>query len=136
MDRNPHDAGPTARVLLVEDEAPIRALFREFLRSLGCAVDDVADGGAAIERFARTHYDLVITDFLMPGMTGLELARRLRSVDPGLPILMVTGSGRDIEAQAHDLGAHSLAKPVTLDAFCTAVREALGWHDPSGLRPA
>lgn len=113
------------KVLLVDDEAPIRKLFRELLETMGCVVDAVADGVAAIERFAPTRYDLVVTDFLMPGINGLELAQRLRSADPALPILMVTGSGIDIEAQARALGIFSIAKPVTIDAFSRAVSEAL-----------
>lgn len=113
------------RVLLVEDEQSIRDLFLYLLETMDCVVDAVANGVAAIERFAPTRYDLVITDFLMPGITGLDLVTRLRGQDPALPILMVTGSRMDIEKRAHDLGVFSLAKPVTVQAFRTAVREAL-----------
>lgn len=113
------------RVLLVEDERSIRDLFLYLLETMGCVVDAVPNGMAAIERFAQVRYDLVITDFRMPGLTGLDLVKRLRGENPHLPILIVTGSRMDLEAQAHDLGVFSLRKPLTVGAFYATVREAL-----------
>ena len=85
------DTVTRGRVLLVDDEPLVRLGTAETLRDEGYEVDEADDGDAAIALAAQTAYDCVITDYLMPGLNGVELARRLRAERPELPILLLSG---------------------------------------------
>lgn len=79
-------------VLLVDDEQLVRAGTAEMLRDLGHRVDEAASAREALDRLARDgSYDAVITDYMMPDIDGLELARRIAAQDPEMPVLLVTG---------------------------------------------
>jgi PAS domain S-box-containing protein len=93
-----HGAPPPVRrnaslsILLVEDEELVRAATVEMLRDLGHEVADVSGGAEALQMIAAARqFDLLITDFKMPGMNGAELARRLRDTSPDVPVLLITG---------------------------------------------
>ena len=80
------------RALLVDDEALVRFSTADMLAELGYAVTEVETAFEALDRIESGEpYDLVVTDDLMPGMTGAELARRLAALRPGLPLLIVSG---------------------------------------------
>jgi two-component system, OmpR family, alkaline phosphatase synthesis response regulator PhoP len=87
------------RVLVVEDERDIRELVRYTLEQEGFVVDEAADADAALERIARRAPDLMVLDVMLPGMSGLELCRRLRAQPPTatLPILMLTAKGAEVD---------------------------------------
>lgn len=110
-----------ASVLLVDDEAPVRASTAEMLAELGYVVIEVASGEEAIERIDREPVDLVITDHLMGGMTGMALVERLRARRPALPTLIVTGYA-DTSGLADDVPR--LTKPFRL-AELAAMLETL-----------
>jgi CheY-like chemotaxis protein len=81
-----------ARVLLVDDEAPVREVIAQSLRDLGHEVIEVGSAGAALEVIEHDQaFDVALLDFAMPGMNGAELARQIRTRRPGLGILFVTG---------------------------------------------
>lgn len=105
-----------ASVLLVDDEAPVRASTAEMLAELGYVVIEAASGEEAIERIDRERVDLVITDHLMGGMTGMALVDRLRSKHPALPTLIVTGYA-DTSGLADDVPR--LTKPFRLAELAT-----------------
>jgi CheY-like chemotaxis protein len=79
-----------ARVLVVDDERFIANLMRDVLHRHGYAVDACHDGAAALALAEREHYHLVISDFAIPGMNGLELARRLGRSRPDIAMLIVS----------------------------------------------
>ncbi len=79
------------RVLLVDDEPLMLMLIHRLLSSEGYAVDTASDGAEALARFEPGKYTLVITDYLMPSMDGLALARAIKTLSPAQPIMMVTG---------------------------------------------
>lgn len=80
------------RVLLVDDEQLVRAGTAEMLRDLGHQVDEAGSAREALGRLAGdTRYDVVVTDYMMPDIDGVELARRIAAQDPALPVLLVTG---------------------------------------------
>lgn len=83
---------PSARILVVDDEEMVRATTAESLRELGHEVEE-ADSGPAALAVARTMktVDLLVTDHMMPGMTGAQLAKQMRQSRPDLPVLLVTG---------------------------------------------
>ena len=86
------------RVLIVEDEAPIRELIRLHLSLAGFAVDEIGDGTAALDRLRAERYDLVLLDLMLPGLDGITLCRAIRAQGPNVatPLLMVTA--RDTES--------------------------------------
>jgi two-component system capsular synthesis sensor histidine kinase RcsC len=82
------------RILIVEDEEPLRACLRTMLELEGYQVTEASDGAQALKLFTIGEFDLVVTDFQMPMMEGNKLAVNIKLLAPSLPILMVTGSGK------------------------------------------
>lgn len=80
-----------ARILLAEDDDRMRAFLNRGLRRAGHAVDAVGDGEAALERSRATDYDLLLADVVMPGIDGIELARRMAARQPGIRVMFITG---------------------------------------------
>jgi len=78
-------------ILVVDDDKDVRATIRRALEELGYPVAEASDGPAALEILALDKPDLVILDFVMPGMDGAEVAREIAKIDPDLPIIFSTG---------------------------------------------
>ena len=78
------------RILLVDDQPPVRDAIRLLLEFDQYAVVEAANGVEALALFKPSHFDLIITDFEMPGMGGDRLARCIKEVSPSQPILMIT----------------------------------------------
>jgi two-component system, cell cycle sensor histidine kinase and response regulator CckA len=121
--------GPAPTILLVEDEEGVRAVLHELLIGLGFAVLQAANGAEAVD-LARGHagvIDLVITDMVMPEMSGQELARNLAEVRPGVRILYMSAFASNIyspNALANAL-ADYISKPFDLETFVGKVHELL-----------
>jgi DNA-binding response OmpR family regulator len=114
-----------ARVLVIDDEIALRALLREMLLACGYHADVAEDGQAAIACFQQQRYDAVITDLLMPGMNGFEVASALRMIDPAVKIIMLTGSAPEVTVgRARDSGLTLLHKPIALGELKAAVDAA------------
>jgi CheY-like chemotaxis protein len=81
------------RVLVVDDDPPVREITASMLRTMGAEVIEAGSGGSALEMLSAkdADYDLLVVDFAMPGMNGAELAATVVKKWPGLPILFVTG---------------------------------------------
>ena len=116
-------------VLVVEDEPMVRGLARRALELYGYQVMDVPDGESALELLEReaARVDLVLTDVVMPRMTGKELADHLRARYPKLPVLFMTGySGEDIQRRGLIVtGGRFVQKPFTPEGLADAVGRAL-----------
>lgn len=110
------------RVLLVDDESLVRYAVADMLESFGAAVEEAASSGNARDLLDEAEYGLVITDLVMPGMSGDGLAREIALRWPGLPVLIISGSGSDAEAA---LGWPCLAKPFLTADLATAIDAAL-----------
>jgi CheY-like chemotaxis protein len=108
---------PTARILVVDDEAHIVQVVALKFRNAGLEVETAGDGDEALALLRRTPCDLVVTDLQMPTMSGIELARAMSS-DPALsriPILMLTARGhllREGEADSANI-ARVVHKPFS-----------------------
>jgi two-component system cell cycle sensor histidine kinase/response regulator CckA len=93
--RLPREAEPAAKrtILLVEDEEALRSLLRRVLEGHGYAVLEAANGDRAVERWMHDSdsIDLLLTDVVMPGTSGLELARALRESKPTLRVMLMSG---------------------------------------------
>lgn len=118
-----------ARILLAEDEEPLRLLLYRALSEAGHAVLSAADGAEALELLTRERgqVDLLLTDIKMPVMDGIALALSAARDYPGLPILLMTGYADQRErAQGLDALIRAVvAKPFTVDEIREAVQAAL-----------
>ncbi len=116
-------------ILLIEDDAAVRALISEVLRRRGYRLL-VADGGPPALEIAASHggpIDMLITDIVMPGMSGLAVADRIRETRGDIAVLFVSGYTDDALAPSGFLadGASFLRKPFTPDALARKVRAVL-----------
>ena len=113
-------------VLLVEDEASLRQMTALVLRRLGYRVQEASSGEEALSlaQANRDKIDLLMTDVLMPGMSGRELAEVLQSRDPGVRVLFLSGRAEGRQSVAHTETAF-LQKPFTVDAVSKKIREVL-----------
>ena len=119
-----------ARILVIDDEEPIRILLRVMLKQFGHTVIEARGGTEGLALFPHAHFDLVITDIVMPDMDGLEVLRELRRMAPSVKILAITGG--DVERGAVYLNtarlmgaATVLAKPFGAAQLRAAVNELL-----------
>ena len=118
------------RVLVIDDEAVLRSLFRDMLSACGYEVDVAEDGAAGLARFREQRYEAVITDLLMPGMNGWEVIERLRQATPRLPVVMLTGSGPDIDLErVRREGVTLVHKPATLPGLRAVLHAVLAARD-------
>ncbi|MFQ5816471.1 MAG: response regulator [Terriglobia bacterium] len=116
-------------VLVVEDQEPVRKVVQEFLESMGYNVLEARDGDEAL-RVCQQHPDpirLMMTDVVMPGMSGYELAQRLAPLRPEMKVLYMSGYTRDVMAQDGVLDGSKafLQKPFTRDDLVRTVRQLL-----------
>jgi two-component system cell cycle sensor histidine kinase/response regulator CckA len=123
-------AGGSETILLVEDEDSVRQLVRETLQSRGYRVLEAENGNAALA-LAATHTEtihLVITDVVMPGLSGHELAAQLLLARPGLKVLYLSGYAQDAFPSPPSAEGQKtfLQKPFTLQSLARKVREVLG----------
>jgi two-component system phosphate regulon response regulator PhoB len=116
-------------ILVVEDEAPLLTLLRYNLEKQGFRVEEAADGQEALMRVAEARPDLVLLDWMLPALSGLEVCRQLRRrpTTRDLPIIMVTARTEDQDAvRALDLGADDyIAKPFVMEALLARIRALL-----------
>lgn len=124
-------------VLIVDDEEAILSVMQHSLKKLGadCHVVTAADGYVALERLQQQPFDLVVTDYRMAGMNGLELLEAIRTLQPNARVILMTAYGNStLEAEAKRLEAYRyLTKPLELDNFRQIIREAL--EDMAVSRP-
>src|SRR5918998_3867872 len=124
-------------ILVVEDNPQVRAILRRTLQNAGYAVYEAITGLAALH-FMEAHpgdIDLIVSDVVMPGMNGGELAEQLGRNHPDVPVLFISGyPGAEIERRGLKLGrAAYLPKPVTPEALTATVHNALARRPASRL---
>lgn len=114
-------------ILVVDDQAGIRALLAEALSVLGYQVQPAASGPEALACLDRTLPDLVLLDMNMPGMSGLETLRELRRSYQTLPVLMITADETDASVnRAAELGISGwISKPFELEDLYHQVQSAI-----------
>lgn len=115
------------RILIVEDDRMFREIFSDLLKSRGYDVETASCGSDGLNMLTRQRFDLVITDLLMPDISGMELLSRVKEHDPSMDVIMVTGNA-NLESAIFALkhGARDyLVKPVNADEFLHAVSQCL-----------
>jgi CheY-like chemotaxis protein len=127
-----------ARVLVVEDNAINAMVVEAQLSRLGCACDVAVDGEEALQRLAATHYDLVLMDCMLPGISGFEVTRRWRAVEAeqgGSRVTIVALTANALASnfdEARESGMDDfLTKPCTLDKLEAVLRQWQKAQSPS-----
>ena len=116
-----------AKILIVDDEMPIRRILREILEFEQYEVEEASDGLECIAKVQREKYDVVIMDIKMPKMDGIEALERLQILTPETPVIMVSGHGTiDTAVEAVKKGAFDfISKPPDLNRMLITVRNAM-----------
>jgi DNA-binding response OmpR family regulator len=102
-------------ILIVDDEEAVGYVVERYLTIKGYRVSVAHGGEQALEAFRADTPDLVITDYKMPGMNGDELLRRLRTLHPGLPVVMISANPIDVGPTLD--GVRFFPKPVSLETL-------------------
>jgi DNA-binding response OmpR family regulator len=118
------------RILIIDDEEPVRALLRQMLEAAGYEVQEAPDGEVGMKLFRATPADLIITDIFMPNKEGIQTIREVRMNFPQVKVMAISGGGSrinlDVLPTAKALGAHGiLAKPFKEQELLEAVRAVL-----------
>lgn len=115
------------KVLVVDDDPVVGKSIERVLGGRGYAVIAASDGEAALDKLRREDYDVVYADIKMPGMSGLEVAERVRAHQPWLPVVIITGYGSEAnEARARAAGvAAFLRKPLSPEMIEASAQDAL-----------
>ncbi|MFN7265874.1 MAG: sigma-54-dependent transcriptional regulator, partial [Bacteroidota bacterium] len=116
-----------AKILIVDDETPIRRTLRDILEFEGYEVDEAVDGLDCVAKVQKEKYDVVIMDIKLPKMDGIEALERLQILSPETPVIMVSGHGTiDTAVEAVKKGAFDfISKPPDLNRMLITVRNAL-----------
>jgi DNA-binding NtrC family response regulator len=114
------------RVLIVEDEAPLRKLFHKRLSRKGDSVDSFATAEEALSVLRKHSFDIALVDIKLPGMDGIELLRKIKEKDRGTEVIVITGHGTiDSAISAMKLGACDyMTKPCKLNELEVVVQKA------------
>jgi DNA-binding response OmpR family regulator len=120
-----------SKILVIDDEAEIRAVLREIFEFNGYEVIEAADGNSGVRQFETTNPDLVISDIVMPEQEGIFTIMEIRKKKPGARIIAMSGGGlmatpNDYLQLAQKLGADKVfMKPLDLAELLSAVRTLL-----------
>ena len=118
-------------VLVLDDEDSVRNVVTRMLRASGYASTGVATAAAALALFDEgKHFDLLICDQRMPGMTGNECLERVWALAPDQNVLRIAGALQDADDAARELGRVTpvLIKPFTMERLLAAVRDAISFR--------
>jgi len=117
-------------ILVVDDDPAVRRLTATILKSQGYGVIEAGSGMDGLKCFADHHntVDLVLSDVLMPNMTGTEMIERILAVDPSVPVMLMTGWAKD---SALPEGVPVLSKPFTPGALLQALQACLHTDAPA-----
>ncbi len=119
------------RVLIVDDDESVRKVVATYLATQGHQVAAASDGMKALNGIHRNRYDAVITDIVMPGLDGISLIKEVLSLYPKLPIMVMTGYGKDYSTEdALKAGAlEFIGKPFGYDEFVLRFNKMMEDHE-------
>jgi signal transduction histidine kinase/DNA-binding response OmpR family regulator len=122
------------RILLVEDEESVRSAYQEALTMAGHEVAAAESGEQALARFGKGRFDLVITDLSLGGMSGYEVAKQVKGLDPSTPVVLLSGWAIGQQAdEVREAGIETvLVKPCPIQVLRDAIQRALQARSGSG----
>ena len=114
------------RALLIDDNKAVRGALYEIVKGLGYDTDAAASGREGLALFETNHYDVVLTDVLMPGMTGFEVLEAVRLRNPKIPVVLVTASAVWADdSRVTRPGVALVRKPVDVAFLAAALTQVL-----------
>jgi CheY-like chemotaxis protein len=127
-----------ARILLIDDDDPLRIVLSQSLTRFGHAVIEARNGKEGLELFPHANADVVITDIVMPEKGGFEVLMELRKKQPPVKIIAMSGGGQqsavDYLHTAKLMGAKRvLAKPFSSETLIAAINELLAGREPDAV---
>jgi CheY-like chemotaxis protein len=123
--RRTADSRRAASVVVIDDDPDVRAFIVAALVEHGYRVEEAADGASGVALIQKMKPDVVVLDYVMPGMSGAEAAAKILAARPGQPILFVSGYSETDDIRRAAPKANLLAKPFRPDALDAAVRATL-----------
>jgi CheY-like chemotaxis protein len=120
--------GHHASILVIDDDPDVRGFIVASLTELGHRVREASDGKSGLAQFAAERPDLVVIDYIMPGLSGADVARHILDAVPGQHLLFVSGYSETEAISRAAPGTPLLTKPFRADALDGAVRDALAGH--------
>ncbi len=122
------------KILVIDDELPIRKLLYDALTGKGYQVSSVSSGEEAIALLKKEKPDLIILDIAMPGMNGIETLKEIRSFDNKVHVVMMSGvATAEMEQKAREIGvSHFLFKGLAVDRFLKKVTKLLDEKETGG----
>jgi len=116
-----------AKILVIDDEEPVRDVLSRMLRAKGHYVEVASDGDEGIELFKQKPFDLVFTDLGMPKVSGWEVGKTLKTLNPKVPVAMITGWGMELNKEKMSENGIDLiiSKPFNFDQVTKLINEAL-----------
>jgi CheY-like chemotaxis protein len=120
-----------AHILIIDDDADIRFILNTFCTSAGHTIDSAENGKTGLQLAGQNHYDLVITDIIMPEMDGIEVLTEIKQKFPEIRIIVMTGGTPKLEKEyllsmAQAMKAHKvIAKPLNFKELQAAMNEIL-----------
>ncbi|PTL35571.1 response regulator [Candidatus Methylomirabilis limnetica] len=114
------------KILVVDDDCTLRELLADYLERVGFEVRTAPDGRAGLDALDGCHFDLILTDYRMSAMTGIEMAAVIRRSDTVTPIILITGDFYELNAEivAQAGITRMLPKPLKLNELLTCVQTA------------
>jgi DNA-binding NtrC family response regulator len=114
------------RILVVDDDPSVVSILTKYFSDAGYSVDAAAHGGDALIAVSQYQPDVVVLDILMEGLNGVQVLEQIRSLDPKIRVIMITGSGdASFKPTAMSMGAFAyVSKPVSLERLHEAVTAA------------
>jgi signal transduction histidine kinase/ActR/RegA family two-component response regulator/uncharacterized protein YigA (DUF484 family) len=116
-----------AKILVIDDEEAVRDILSRLLRTKGHQVEVASNGEEGIERFRNQDFDLVFTDLGMPKISGWEVGRALKGLNPKIPVIMITGWGMELSREKMSENGIDLiiSKPFNFDQVSQLIFEAM-----------
>ena len=127
--------GKEGRILVIDDEDLVRGLLADILSQNRHQVMVAKNGEEGIRLFKENKFDMVLTDLGMPGMSGWEVCRGIKEIDPNIPVGMITGWGAEVNLKKRE--EHGVdfvvSKPFDFEQILKAVVQAMGTGGSSGI---
>jgi len=114
------------RVLLIDDDPVVLRGLATLLRNAGHTVAEAASGSAGLASFRENPPDIVLTDFTMPGLTGWDVARTVKAINPRVPVVYVTGAAHEIAPHQRAVVEAIIEKPRGLNTLHSVIRRLTG----------
>lgn len=116
-----------AKILVIDDEEAVREVLSKMLRAKGHYIETASDGNEGIEKFKKQVFDLVFTDLGMPKVSGWEVGKKLKELNPKVPVAMITGWGMELDRNKMKQSGIDLliSKPFNFDQVTQIVFEAM-----------